>query len=104
MGLVIIFLFALLAIMAIMFVIFLLAGGIGALIIFVIAVWVIILGKFKASDKKMDETSKRIDEIETKLIPNNSSKLTKICPQCAQNIEAEAKLCGFCRYQFRQLP
>jgi hypothetical protein len=58
--------------------------------------------KLKVSVKKMDKTLERMDDLEAKKVTNHGSRPTKICPQCAEQIKAEAKICRFFRYEFPQ--
>jgi hypothetical protein len=58
--------------------------------------------KLKASVKKMEKTLERIDDFEAKKVTNHGSRAAKTCPQCAEEVKAEAKICRFCGYEFPQ--
>lgn len=50
----------------------------------------------------MDKTLERIDDFEAKKVMKHGSRATKICPQCGEEVKAEAKICRFYRYEFPQ--
>jgi hypothetical protein len=40
--------------------------------------------------------------VEAQLVRIVSEGSTKICPQCAETVQAAAKICRFCRFEFPQ--
>jgi len=38
------------------------------------------------------------------LLPRVDSGTTKVCPQCAEEVKAAAKICRFCHYEFPESP
>jgi len=41
-------------------------------------------------------------EDDAKQVGSPDSRTTKVCPQCAEEVKAAAKICRFCRYEFPQ--
>ncbi|MHC9542468.1 MAG: zinc ribbon domain-containing protein [Vulcanimicrobiota bacterium] len=57
------------------------------------------LRKFKSTLADMDSSSRAPVQQQEQIIPEEK-KDTKVCPMCAEEVKAAAKICRFCQYKF----
>ena len=59
----------------------------------------IICGNEKEKEEQFTDSSFGFEDDEGQVVSLDSTA-TKVCPQCAEEVKAAAKICRFCRYEF----